>query len=189
MCLEANNLPETEELFDMSCVEDIEIGDLPEPALAIILCPVYHFTGGRIQGNKLTVLKRHFNVSTVFDQVVKLAFPQISSRVRPLVDRNMTKYLTSIRQGTNLFFFLRVCIVGVLLKKPESALLNITCAKVVDALLEWTRPGEEKDDLRQENLVNCYTDSISVIDRRGFQLHYSHAFIERLNAAMCMGRR
>jgi hypothetical protein len=126
----------------------------------------------------------------VFDQVVQLAFPEISSPVRRLVGQNMTKYLTLIRQGTDLFFFLRVCIVGVLLKQTESDILNNAYAKVVNALLEWTHLlGEEKDDLRQENLVNCYTDSISVIDCRGFQMLYSHAFIERLNKAMIMGCR
>jgi hypothetical protein len=101
----------------------------------------------------------------VFDQVVQLVFPEVSSPVRRLVGQNMTKYLTSIKQGSDLFFFLRVCIVGVLLKQTESDILNNACAKIVDALLEWTclMEQEEKDALRQEDLVNCYTDSISVV--------------------------
>jgi hypothetical protein len=174
----------------MDSVKQIETGALPKTALAVVLCPVYHFAAEHCRGNVLVVLKRHFNLASVFDEVVKLAFPKTESpRVRSLLGRNITKYLTSVRQGTNLFYFLRLCIVGIMLKQSESDILNIACRKVVEALLEWTQHGEEKDDLKQDNLVNCYTDSISVIDRRGFQLHYSHAFVERLNAAMCMGRR
>ena len=191
LCLENNYNPESPRVpFKMESVKEIETGVLPKTALAVVLCPVYHFSAKHCRGNVLVVLKRQFQLASMFDEVVKLAFPKIESpRVRSLLGRNITKYLTSARQGTNLFYFLRLCIVGIMLKRSESDILNIACREVVEALLDWTQHGEETDDLKQENLVNCYTDSISVIDRRGFQLHYSHAFIERLNAAMCMGRR
>jgi hypothetical protein len=58
---------------------------------------------------------------------------------------------------------------GFMLKQAEYNILNNACCKVVQALLEWTQHGEEKDDLTQENLVNCYTGSISVIDCQAFQ--------------------
>ena len=185
---EINKPDNPEVLFELENLTSFNTG-LYATALGILLSPVYYFGGASLHKNNLLVnLKRRFRLSKVFDQVVGNVFKSDNDARRDLIGRNVPRYMTTVTQGQNLFYFLRVCVCAFLVNKIEELVNDVEFAKVSTALLEWTEEGEE-NNAQNKSLITVDEKRLMVYDRRGLHICYSHKFIEKLHGASVKGLR
>eukprot|EP00978_Attheya_sp_CCMP212_P009901 scaffold23584_cov29-Attheya_sp.AAC.1 len=106
---EINKPDNPEFLFKLQNVSAFNTG-LSLKVLGILLSPVYYLGGVSLSKNNLLVgLKRRFNLSKVFDQVVGKVFKSENDECRDLIGRNVPQYMTTVTPWQNIFYFLRVC--------------------------------------------------------------------------------